>query len=67
MLPTCFGSLCVFTESAKPDLKLAGDKGHHVGRWNLSTTENAAWKFQISKMHGKSQPIGIPASLPDQR
>ncbi len=67
MLPAGFGSLCVFTQNARFDLKLASDKGHHVGRGNLSTSENAAGKFQIRKVHGKPQPIGIPASLPDQR
>ena len=67
MLTTGFVALCVFTISTRLNSELTGQKGEHVGSGSFFTAENSARKFQIRKMHGESQSIGVAPSLTDQR
>lgn len=67
MLSTGFVALCLFTISTKLNSELTGQKGVHVGSGSFFTAEDSARKFQIRKMHGESQSIGVAPSLTDQR
>jgi hypothetical protein len=62
---TRYVTLCIFTVSVRFNTELSSQKDHHVGGGTFLTSENPAGEFQIGKMDGEPQSIGVTPSLTD--
>lgn len=67
MLTARFFSAGILVQDFRFNAELLTDEGKNVSGRYFADANHAAGKFQIRKVHGKPQPICVPASLPDQR